>query len=33
MARASLPAIRRWLAELDPLDKRHAICTFEEGER
>jgi bacillithiol synthase len=33
MGRAGLPAIRRWLAELDPLDPRHAICTFEDTDR
>jgi uncharacterized protein YllA (UPF0747 family) len=33
MARASLPAIRRWLAVLDPLDKRHVVCTSEETDR
>jgi bacillithiol biosynthesis cysteine-adding enzyme BshC len=33
LARASLPAIRRWLSDLDPLDGRHVICTFEEDDR
>jgi uncharacterized protein YllA (UPF0747 family) len=33
MARASRAAISRWLSELDPLDKRHVICTFEEVDR
>jgi bacillithiol synthase len=32
-ARASMSAIRKWLAALDPLDPRHVLCTFEESDR
>jgi bacillithiol biosynthesis cysteine-adding enzyme BshC len=33
LARASLDAVRGFFRELDPLDPRHVICTFEEADR